>query len=229
MSSPIEQLVMASQEQHRRYYELYGQQPVTGDGLRQVAAHARAVGQQTHDTRGRVMALNFSSSVMGPFARTTGLDHVPLDNTAAAADAAGAAADTSAQTNVNGANDVAAHSQAEAAEIAAVPDPQSPAGQAAILAIIERYQGQSAGTVQTSATAEQAAGQQAASAGTDQGSAAAKSDTKPADDAKSSDTKGSFSDSAGSGLGGGLGGGGLSDILSSLLGGGGGLGASAAD
>ena len=37
MSSPIEQLVMASQEQHRRYYELYGQQPVTGDGLRQVA------------------------------------------------------------------------------------------------------------------------------------------------------------------------------------------------
>jgi hypothetical protein len=40
MSSPIEQLVMASQEQHRRYYELYGQQPVTGDGLRQVAAHA---------------------------------------------------------------------------------------------------------------------------------------------------------------------------------------------
>ena len=126
---------------------------------------------------------------MGPFARTTGLDHVPLDNTAAAADAAGAATDTSAQTNVNGANDVAAHSQAEAAEIAAVPDPQSPAGQAAILAIIERYQGQSAGTVQTSATAEQAAGQQAASAGTDQGSAAAKSDTKPADDAKSSDTR----------------------------------------
>jgi hypothetical protein len=72
----------------------------------------------------------------GPYAQRTGNDHVPLDTFGDAADAAGGAADTSAQTNVDGANDVASNAAAEAAEIGAVPAPQSPAGQAAILDII---------------------------------------------------------------------------------------------
>ena len=84
----------------------------------------------------------------GPFALATGRDHLPLDAFGNGADAGADATDASADVNVNGANDVAANSSAEAKEIAAVPDPQSPAGQAAILAIIEKYQGKSAGTVE---------------------------------------------------------------------------------
>ena len=88
----------------------------------------------------------------GPFAQATGLDNIPLDNLGGTADLGADATDNSADVNVNGANDVAANAAAEAQEIGAVPDPQSPAGQAAIMAIIEKYHGKSAGTVEGSAT-----------------------------------------------------------------------------
>ena len=93
---------------------------------------------------------------------TTALDNVPLDNFGGGADISADATDNSAEVNVNGANDVANNAAAEAQEIAAVPDPQSPAGQAAIMAIIEKYQAKSGGTVEGSAATEQANGTQAA-------------------------------------------------------------------
>ena len=98
----------------------------------------------------------------GPYAQTTGQDDVPLDAFGNGADVSANATDASADVNVNGANDVANNSVAEAQEIAAVADPQSPAGQAAILAIIEKYQAKSAGTVEGAAATEQANGAQAA-------------------------------------------------------------------
>ena len=101
----------------------------------------------------------------GPFAQATGLDNIPLDNLGGTADLGADATDNSADVNVNGANDVAANAAAEAQEIAAVPDPQSPAGQAAIMAIIEKYHGKSAGTVEGAAATEQANGTQAADGG----------------------------------------------------------------
>ena len=39
--SAIEPLIEESQEQHRRYYALFGHSPVRGDGLREVAALSR--------------------------------------------------------------------------------------------------------------------------------------------------------------------------------------------
>jgi len=78
MTSPIEQLVIASQEQHRRYYELFGTNPVRGDGLRELAAYSRQVGQQARDIRDDVLALDFSTEVSGPFAESTSSDHKPF-------------------------------------------------------------------------------------------------------------------------------------------------------
>jgi hypothetical protein len=146
----------------------------------------------------------------GPFAQATGLDNLPLDNFGGTADAGGAATDNSANVNVNGANDVAANASAEAQEIGAVPDPQSPAGQAAILAIIEKYHSKSTGTVEGAAATEQANGSQAADDG-NSGSGSGKHHHKDGDDDSGSD-----SGSSGS----------LKDVLGQLLGagGGGGLG-----
>lgn len=140
----------------------------------------------------------------GPYGQATRNDHKPADAFGAAANTGADATDASADVNVTGANNVAGNSSAEAAEIAAVPDPQSPAGQAAILAIIEKYQAKSAGTVQSSATTEQAHGSHAA----DGGSSDSSSDRHHGDNG------------SGDGMSSG-GGGGLMGILSSLLGGGG--------
>jgi hypothetical protein len=132
----------------------------------------------------------------GPYGAVTGGDHLPLDLFGGTAGAGGAATDYSADVNVNGGNNVAANAAAEAREIAAVPDPQSPAGQAAILAIIEKYQALSAGTVQGAAADQQTNGSRAASHGDEDG--------------------GHHSDGgSGSGSGGGSG---LLDIVSQLLG-----------
>lgn len=107
--------------------------------------------------------------------------------------------DSSAQINVTGANGIASLAEQERAEIAAVPDPQSPAGQAQILAIIEKYQRLAAGTVDESAASEQANGAKAASSGKDDD-----------DDDSSKDELG--------------GGGVLQELLSTLLGAGGSMG-----
>ncbi|MBI2699706.1 MULTISPECIES: hypothetical protein [Mycobacterium] len=63
--SAIDALVAASQEQHRRYYELFGANPVRGDGLRELAAFSHDVGQQARDIREQVLALHFSTAITG--------------------------------------------------------------------------------------------------------------------------------------------------------------------
>jgi len=76
--SPIEVLAMESQEQHRRYYELYGTNPVLGDGLRELATYSRQLGRQAADIRDEVVALDFSTQVIGPFAAATRFDPHPF-------------------------------------------------------------------------------------------------------------------------------------------------------
>lgn len=205
MTSPIEQVVEASQQQHRTYYGLYGQSPASGSGLRDLGGYSRRLSADALDVRHSVQGMDFSTYVGSGFSRDTGRDHLPADKFGGAADDAGNAADTSAQINADGSNQIASNANAEAAEIAAVPDPQSPAGQAQILAIIQKYQAKSAGTVEGSTTSEQTAG------------------AKAADDSSSSHdhghSKDDNSDSSGSGSGG------LMDILDRLLGSaGGGMG-----
>ncbi|ORX14139.1 hypothetical protein [Mycobacterium xenopi] len=63
--SPIDALILQSQEQHRRYYELFGTNPVRGDGLRELAAYSREVANQARDIRQQVIALHFSTAVTG--------------------------------------------------------------------------------------------------------------------------------------------------------------------
>jgi hypothetical protein len=63
--SPIEALAQESQEQHQRYYDLFGTNPVRGDGLREIAAYSHELGKQARDIRAQVLALNFSTAVTG--------------------------------------------------------------------------------------------------------------------------------------------------------------------
>jgi len=44
--SAIDALVQESQDQHRRYYELFGHNPVRGDGLREVGELSRQCAEQ---------------------------------------------------------------------------------------------------------------------------------------------------------------------------------------
>lgn len=63
--SPVEALANESQEQHRRYHELFGTSPVRGDGLRDLANRSREVARQERDVRQGVLNLNFSTEVLG--------------------------------------------------------------------------------------------------------------------------------------------------------------------
>ena len=63
--SPIELLAMESQEQHRRYHELFGLNPVGGDGLRDIARRARELSQREREVRQGVINLHFSTAVTG--------------------------------------------------------------------------------------------------------------------------------------------------------------------
>ena len=63
--SPIELLAMESQEQHRRYHELFGLNPVGGDGLRDIARRARELSQREREVRQGVINLDFSTAVTG--------------------------------------------------------------------------------------------------------------------------------------------------------------------
>jgi len=56
---------MESQEQHRRYHELFGLNPVGGDGLRDIARRARELSQREREVRQGVINLNFSTAVTG--------------------------------------------------------------------------------------------------------------------------------------------------------------------
>jgi hypothetical protein len=63
--SPIEALAEESQQQHLRYHQLFGTNPVRGDGLREVARLSREVGRQAREVRQGVLNLNFSTEVTG--------------------------------------------------------------------------------------------------------------------------------------------------------------------
>lgn len=202
----IEALVQESQNLHARKYDLFGKTPVRGDGFRDLGLTSKRLGDETQRVRGDTMALDFSTKVGGGYGRFTGGDHLPVFNFGISADKGGDAADVSADINQRGAADVAAASQAEIDEIAAVPDPQSPEGKAAILAIIAKYHGKSDGTVENSAAAEQSNG------------------AKAADDSHEHDKHDSDSDSSKDDSGMGSGGGLLESLLQSLIGGGSGMG-----
>ncbi len=164
MTFPAEQLALESQRVYRDYFGQFGTNPVTGDPFRDLAGLLRLLRSTVEGLRGDVAASRFSDTVIPEFLRATASDAGPLDNAIAAAYASARAVDDSVRTNIDGADAIAGISRREAAEIAAVPDPDSPAGQAAILAIIEKYQGQAAQTMTGAATAQQNAGQRAAAA-----------------------------------------------------------------
>jgi len=63
--SAIDALVQESQEQHRRYYELFGHSPASGDGLRDLGVQSKACAEQARDIRQEVLASNFSTEVLG--------------------------------------------------------------------------------------------------------------------------------------------------------------------
>lgn len=151
--------------QHQRYLELYGVNPVSGDGFDHLSVHARQLGHDVVDARGQVVALQFSTAVEAAYAPATAQDHQPLTVAAQAGKAAAQAADTSAEINRRGVADISGNAREEVAQIAAIPDPDSPEGQAAILTIIGQHQAKASQIVTDSATAEQAAGQQAAGSG----------------------------------------------------------------
>ncbi|WP_197499676.1 hypothetical protein [Mycobacterium sp. 1245852.3] len=165
MASPIEQLIVESQEQYRRYYELYGARPVTGTGFLELARVARSLSQNVQDAREGIRALRFSSAVIDTYSAATAADHQPLEAAARAGHVAAHAADGSAEINVTGAADILGIAREETAQIAAVPDPDSAEGQTAIVAIISKHQSKAAQTLAESAAKQQALGQQAAGAG----------------------------------------------------------------
>ncbi|WP_293003256.1 hypothetical protein [Mycobacterium sp.] len=163
--SAIDQLIDESQQQHQRYYDLYGSSPASGDGFRDIVGSARQLAGHIRDTRSDVQALQFSTAVETPYAAATAHDHRPITATAHTAQVCADVADTSAAINRRGARDISSNSRAEARKIDAVPDPDSPEGQAAILSIIAHHQTQSAHTVADSGAAQQAAAQRAADSG----------------------------------------------------------------
>ncbi|KEF94848.1 hypothetical protein BRW65_26835 [Mycobacterium paraffinicum] len=63
--SAIDALVQESQDQHRRYYELFGHNPVRGDGLREVGELSRQCAEQAREIRQQVLDSNFSTAVLG--------------------------------------------------------------------------------------------------------------------------------------------------------------------
>lgn len=162
----LDAFVAASQEQHRRYFEMFGVNPEGGDGLRALSSGIRAsTVPWVQDVRHGVIGLGFSTAVLRSYIAATSADHVPLERAATMLDAGAEAADTSRRINIDGAAKILANSRMEAAEVAAVPDPDSPAGQAEIVGIVSKYQGRSGAVMEESAAAEQAAGWKAMNAG----------------------------------------------------------------
>lgn len=159
------QVAQASQEQHRRYHELFGSAPTTGDGWQDVATRIRAVARTVDDLHTAVLASKFSTTVLPSYIAATRTDPIPFTQSAQAADVFSDVTNSSARVNIDGANAIAANASAEAAEIAVIPDPDSPTGLTSILGIINQHQARSAAIVAQSATTEQALGQQAANAG----------------------------------------------------------------
>lgn len=162
----LDAFVEASQEQHRRYFEMFGPNPEGGGGLRDLSAGVRGdFIPRILGVRAGVIGTDFSDAVLRSYDPATSKDHLPFERAAQMLDAGAEAVDTSRRINVEGAAAILANSRMEAAEISAVPDPDSPAGQAQIIEIVSKYQGRSAATVEESVAAEQAAGLKAMNAG----------------------------------------------------------------
>lgn len=157
-----EQLANESQQQHRRYFELYGPAPVAGDRLRTVSDYIRDVSHEVYHVRQTVITSAFSTAVVAQYATATTDDHILLANAANFSDTAARAADTSSRVITEGAQAIASQANSEAAHVGAIPDPDSPAGLGAVLAIIAEHQAKSATTVEQSAATIVAAGQRAA-------------------------------------------------------------------
>jgi hypothetical protein len=162
--SAVDQLAQASQAQYQRYCELFGAHPIDGQGMRELATHLHGVTQHVNDTRNQVMRLRFSTTVLPSYAAATREDPTPFEHAAHFASTTATVTDDSARVNLDGARSIAATAQAEASQIAAVPDPDSPEGHAQIVAIITRHQHHAAAIVADSAAAEQSLGERAAAA-----------------------------------------------------------------
>ena len=158
----VDELEEQSQQQHQRFLELFGAGPATGEGFTGVSNLGRQMSQQVQDARCRVVNSNFSTTVIPALAVATAGDHDPFSHHAATASTAARVADASAEINTRGAADIAANSRNEAAQFNAIPDPDSPEGMVAALNTISASQAKSLATVQHSAAAEHALGQQAA-------------------------------------------------------------------
>jgi hypothetical protein len=151
-----------SQQQHQRFYNLFGANPATGEGFTDVGNLGRQVGDQSQQARSGVVGSNFSASVVPALAGATTTDHVPFTDYARTAATASEVSDASARVNIRGAADVLANSRNESAQFAAIPDRNSPEGMLAALNTISNNQAKSLDTVQQSATTEQQLGQRAA-------------------------------------------------------------------
>lgn len=165
----IEQLEMLSQEQHRRYFDLFGSTPVDGGGFGDLSSYARTLSQGTNDTRAQIIGARFSTAVVASYSVATQADHLVLDATARSHGTWASITDESRRINFEGARAIDANARLEASEVGAIPDPNSPAGQAQILSRINDHQAKAAALVEQAATAEQALGARAAAAG-EQGS-----------------------------------------------------------
>jgi hypothetical protein len=159
------QLAQASQEQHRRFYELFGTQPSAGAPWRDLSTHIRTIEQGVDATHNGVIASSFSTAVLPRYTAATRNDSAPFTRAATTVDTFADITDASARINIDGANTVAAYARSEAAAVSTVPDPDSPEGLARILGIIHDHQTQATTTVTQSAAAESELGQQAAAAG----------------------------------------------------------------
>ena len=158
----VDDLEEQSQQQHQRFYDLFGAEPATGQGFTDVSDLGRQVGQQVQEARSEVIRSNFSTSVIPTLARATTTDHVPFTDHARTAATAAEVSDASAQVNIRGAAAVLANSRNESAQFAAIPDRNSPEGIMQALNTINRHQSQSLDTVRESAAEEQKLGHKAA-------------------------------------------------------------------
>jgi hypothetical protein len=168
MMAAVDDLEEQSQQQHRRFYELFGADPAAGEGFTDVSNLGWQVGEQAQEARSGVINSNFSTAVIPALAGATSGDHHPFNEHARTATTAAKVSDASAQVNTRGAAAVLANSRNEAAQFAAIPDRDSPEGMITALNTISSNQAKSLGTVKQSAATEQQLGQQAAQgSGTD--------------------------------------------------------------
>ena len=158
----VDELEDESQQQHERFLQLFGSNPATGAGFTDVSHMGRQIGHQTQQARADVIGSQFSTTVIPSLGHATASDHQPFNSHARTAATAAEVSDASAQVNTRGAQAIMANSRSEAAQIAAIPDPDSPEGMMAALNAISNHQAKSLDTVQQSAAEEQRLGKRAA-------------------------------------------------------------------